>query len=93
MLAYLHRLRALRSEQIGAGGRGADETWLGVARGADGLTAVTATSLDALLGFEREPTPIRIKAWIGRSSVTAPGPSRCSVRGALSRQSGCARRA
>lgn len=59
MLAYLHRLRALRSEQIGAGGHRADETWLGVARGADGLTAVTATSLDALLGFEREPTPDR----------------------------------
>lgn len=57
MLEYLGRLRALRSEQIGAGGRRADETWLGVAHGADGLVAVTATSLDALLGLEREPAP------------------------------------
>lgn len=50
MLDYLERLRELRAEQVGAGGRQARETWLGIARNAKGLVTVTASSLEGLLG-------------------------------------------
>ena len=56
---YLDRLRRLRAEAVGTGGRRASEAWLGIARGGDGLRIVTAPSLDALLGLDRDAAPVR----------------------------------
>lgn len=57
MVTYLDRLRRLRAEQVGTGGRAGTEAWLGLARGADGLKAVVASSLDALLGLDLDRGP------------------------------------